>query len=282
LVGLALLLVAGCNNGEQALNDANKVTICHATSSATNPYTRNRVAKDGALSGHDGHPNDIIPAFDYLDNKGVTQHYPGRNLESGQAILDNGCRVPGSTTPIASDEAETTENATNSSSPETDDSTGSEDSTAATDDSSDSEDSTPATDDSTGSDGTPGPTTTASRQNTPTSLGVAGPSTPTTTATSGPTTTSATSSGGVPPASGVGTPGASSTPTTTVTGQAEAESPAGLGPTTAAGQSAAPTSTGDNALAETGSSSTSVLIGALLLVLLGTLGVVIARRPKLS
>lgn len=38
-----------------------KVTICHATGSATNPYVKIKVAKQ-ALRGHLRHPGDIIPA----------------------------------------------------------------------------------------------------------------------------------------------------------------------------------------------------------------------------
>jgi len=266
LVGLALLFVAGCDRGQQSLNNADKVIICHATSSGSNPYTRNRVAKDGAVSGHDGHTGDIIPVFTYRDNAGVQHTYPGKNLESGQAILDNGCKVPGPTTSVASGGAETTVNGPSGSPPTTDDS--------------DIIDETDTTD--TGS-GSSGPATTISRDSTPTTLAIAGPTTPTTTAVSGPTTTSATSSGGVPPAVDAGPSSTSSTPTTTGTGQAEAEAPAGLGSTTTSsgGDSAAtPSSTGDSALANTGSTSTPLLVGALLLVLVGTLGVVVARRRE--
>jgi hypothetical protein len=40
---------------------AGKITICHATSSATNPYNEITVSVNG-LNGHVTHPNDIIPA----------------------------------------------------------------------------------------------------------------------------------------------------------------------------------------------------------------------------
>ena len=257
LVGVALLFAAGCDNGEQSVEDANKVTICHATSSASNPYTRDRVAKDGAVSGHDGHAGDIIPPFTYFDNAGVQHQYPGKNMGNGQAILDAGCDVPGSTTSAASGGAATTDNTPKGSPPATDGS------------------------DVTDSSVSSGPDTTLSRDSTPPAI--AGPTTPTTTAASGPTTTSSTSSGGVPPAVAAGTTTTSSTATTNQSGQAEAEAPAGLGSTTtpSAGESAAaPTSTGDSALADTGTTSTPLLIGALLLMLLGTLGVVVARRRE--
>jgi hypothetical protein len=38
-----------------------KITICHATSSKTNPYNEITVSVNG-LNGHDKHPGDIIPA----------------------------------------------------------------------------------------------------------------------------------------------------------------------------------------------------------------------------
>ena len=83
------------------------MTICHATSSSGNPFTQNSVDKDGTVSGHDGHPNDIIPPFDYLDNNGASQQYPGKNWTGeGQAIHDNGC------TPVTSTSEPTTTTAT--------------------------------------------------------------------------------------------------------------------------------------------------------------------------
>ncbi len=48
----------GCPPGP--LND-DKITICHATSSKTNPYNEITVSVNG-LNGHDKHENDIIPA----------------------------------------------------------------------------------------------------------------------------------------------------------------------------------------------------------------------------
>jgi LPXTG-motif cell wall-anchored protein len=86
--------------------DPNKVTICHATDSDTNPYIVEEPAKDGDVSGHGGHVGplwgpdlkdahivwgDIIPAFDYPDGNGGTAHYPGLNWPAGQATLAHGC-----------------------------------------------------------------------------------------------------------------------------------------------------------------------------------------------
>src|SRR4029077_2004641 len=38
-----------------------KITLCHATGSATNPYVEITISYNG-LHGHENHPNDIIPA----------------------------------------------------------------------------------------------------------------------------------------------------------------------------------------------------------------------------
>jgi hypothetical protein len=42
-------------------NEQGKITICHATGSATNPYVLITISVNG-LNGHDGHDGDIIPA----------------------------------------------------------------------------------------------------------------------------------------------------------------------------------------------------------------------------
>jgi fimbrial isopeptide formation D2 family protein/uncharacterized repeat protein (TIGR01451 family) len=88
-----------------------KITICHATSSETNPYTIPTVDIASAgypdnTSGHASHGNDgvwypgakadgfdwgdIIPPYDYGDF-----HYDGLNwTEAGQAIYNNDCNAP--------------------------------------------------------------------------------------------------------------------------------------------------------------------------------------------
>jgi hypothetical protein len=50
----------GCPNSPLVITDG-KVTICHATSSETNPYNEITVSVNG-LNGHDKHTGDIIPA----------------------------------------------------------------------------------------------------------------------------------------------------------------------------------------------------------------------------
>ena len=75
-----------------------KIDICHATGSDSNPYVKNQPDKSGDVAGHDGHPNDIIPPFYYKDGL-----YPGKNWDTaGQAIYNNNCNVP-QPTPIPTD-----------------------------------------------------------------------------------------------------------------------------------------------------------------------------------
>lgn len=80
----------------------NKVRICHATGSHSNPYIENQPNKSGDVSGHNNHNGpiwhsgiteewgDIIPPFEYNDG-----FYPGKNWTTeGQVIWDNGCNIP--------------------------------------------------------------------------------------------------------------------------------------------------------------------------------------------
>ncbi len=66
-----------------------KVTICHATSSATNPFVVIRPASPAVLYAHVNHHDggDIVPPFSY---RGVD--YPGKNWTAeGKALSENGC-----------------------------------------------------------------------------------------------------------------------------------------------------------------------------------------------
>ena len=103
IVGLPAVAYAsnGNANGTQ--------TICHATNSNTNPYVLITPNKNGDVDGHAKHTGpvwnsslkaqhiswgDIIPPFDY-NNHGTPAHFPGLNwTAAGQAIFDNGCKIP--------------------------------------------------------------------------------------------------------------------------------------------------------------------------------------------
>ena len=82
-----------------------KVRICHATSSESNPYVSNEpaIGNNGDVQG--GHLNhtgpvfpaenwgDIIPPYVYVDSDGGEQTFPGYNWSpEGQAVWQNACR----------------------------------------------------------------------------------------------------------------------------------------------------------------------------------------------
>lgn len=90
-------------------NPGDNVTICHATSSDSNPYVVNSPNKNGNVSGHADHTGpvwnpslkaahtdwgDIIPPFDYNEQDQV-KHFAGLNWDAnGQAWYENSCVVP--------------------------------------------------------------------------------------------------------------------------------------------------------------------------------------------
>jgi hypothetical protein len=121
LAGLLLgFLLWGNAKSVEATQD--KVTICHATASNSNPYIVNQPDKSGDVAGHDDHDGgvypadpwgDIIPPFTYTeeeevcgwewhiwhwvwdcDDVDVEHQYPGKNWPEGQAIWENGCVIP--------------------------------------------------------------------------------------------------------------------------------------------------------------------------------------------
>jgi hypothetical protein len=78
-----------------------KIEICHATASDSNPYTSPEVSKDSIIThdpnGHGTHPDDIIPPFNYV-KQGVSGSYPGQNWDAyGQAVYAAGCDKPTAT-----------------------------------------------------------------------------------------------------------------------------------------------------------------------------------------
>src|SRR6476660_1269979 len=90
LVGLVAVVLVFLQPAFSQGNEK-KVRICHATSAEKNPYVANEpaIANNGDLNG--GHLNhtgpvfpaadwgDIIPPYEYVDDKGVTQIFPGYN-----------------------------------------------------------------------------------------------------------------------------------------------------------------------------------------------------------
>jgi hypothetical protein len=107
---------------------AHKVTMCHATDSATNPYVQITVdvhsIVDGGHGRHEGPVfspgatekwGDVIPAFDF----GPQAAYGGLNLDaSGETLLDAGCTVStgGPTTTTTTVPTSTTSTSTTSTS----------------------------------------------------------------------------------------------------------------------------------------------------------------------
>jgi hypothetical protein len=93
IIGGPAIAIAKTDNGNS--NAGNKVTICHATGSQTNPFVKITPNANGVVSGHIGHQdaNDIIPPFSYNDH-GTTKQFAGQNWDAtGQATFNNGCVV---------------------------------------------------------------------------------------------------------------------------------------------------------------------------------------------
>jgi hypothetical protein len=75
-----------------------KIEICHATASDSNPYTTPEVSKSSIITldpnGHGTHGDDIIPPFTYI-KQGVPGSYPGQNWDAyGQAVYADDCDYP--------------------------------------------------------------------------------------------------------------------------------------------------------------------------------------------
>lgn len=111
---LAATVVATTAATNSDPNDGHKITLCHRTGSADNPYVSVTVdiASSGFVQG--GHTNheqvgnglggDIIPAYEAFAKDGkewVPFSYPGKNLDTiiggvtGAEILAAGCQIPG-------------------------------------------------------------------------------------------------------------------------------------------------------------------------------------------
>lgn len=95
-VALIIISLVAIFLTENARAESDKVSICHATASETNPYTQNSVdassinnEKNRYLNGHGDHENDIIPPFSY-----ETTSFEGRNWDDrGKEIWSNGCSI---------------------------------------------------------------------------------------------------------------------------------------------------------------------------------------------
>ncbi len=105
VAAVALLGVAATTSTLSSGVDATpneKVTICHATSSNTNPYTVNRVDESSIdeqnnqyLNGHGDHLGPIFPAPNWGDIIPAFRDFPGYNwTDAGRAIWNNGCVPP--------------------------------------------------------------------------------------------------------------------------------------------------------------------------------------------
>jgi hypothetical protein len=101
LAALGALSVLAVTEVSAADSAPHKVTLCHATDSASNPYELITVDYHGAIDGHANHTGplfspetssqgwgDVIPPFDF----GADGSFAGMNWTAdGQALLANGC-----------------------------------------------------------------------------------------------------------------------------------------------------------------------------------------------
>lgn len=89
-------LVATTAIPANAADPVDKISYCHATESAGNPYVEGIDTSVDTFfqAGHGDHPDDIVPPFSYI-KQGVLTDFPGTNWDAeGQAIFAYGCDVP--------------------------------------------------------------------------------------------------------------------------------------------------------------------------------------------
>lgn len=88
LIAFAAVVGMFAMTATPALATNDKIELCHATSSQSNPYVSIEVSINSVdLNGHDSHGADIIPPFSRPG-----PDYPGKNWnQAGQAIWHNEC-----------------------------------------------------------------------------------------------------------------------------------------------------------------------------------------------
>ena len=95
-LGLAAPARAGAVPAQVGAPPGGKITLCHATSSASNPYVSITVDPAAVYQqGHDSHPNDIIPAFEGYPGSALWQSNP----DYYNRALASGCVLPPCPTP---------------------------------------------------------------------------------------------------------------------------------------------------------------------------------------
>jgi hypothetical protein len=91
-------------NDDQPDADNKKVTLCHATSSDTNPYEKITVSVSAFYNaGHIDHAGDIWEAFSYVTKGGDTVNVPAQGDTSLLAFED--CEKPDEDTPVTKPDA---------------------------------------------------------------------------------------------------------------------------------------------------------------------------------
>jgi len=103
VLGVAATASAGVPTPPNGEGSKDKVTICHATSSWTNPYNEIEVSTNsiinqvsGKVQGHGKDKDDVIPGFSIPrqsppNPEGLIWTFPGMNMPEGQKLLDNHC-----------------------------------------------------------------------------------------------------------------------------------------------------------------------------------------------
>lgn len=84
-------------------NQNDKITLCHATGSSTNPYVEITVSVEGATHGHAKHPGDIIPApvdgcpisTSITSSTPTSWNIAGQTFRTGASIVIFGNPQPG-------------------------------------------------------------------------------------------------------------------------------------------------------------------------------------------